>query len=124
MNWGNKVKVKTTIVYPKAPPFIQRTIKDLPKPIDLNKLLEHPSIEWEEESKKPITLRTKVGVIWIKSKNCIQISHVEKPDIMDKLEEFIYQIIYKQEKRSFWEWLKEKAKEEWDAWEEMWGLKE
>ena len=105
MNWGGKADVKSTIVYPKAPPFMQRTIK-LHKSINIEKLLEHPEIEWDQESKKPIRLWTKDGIIWVHSKKCIQISHVKNPDVLDELEKFIHSIVCNNEKRTWIDWLR------------------
>jgi len=105
-DWGHGSKTKTSIIYPRAPPFIQKTISLPETPIDLNKLLELPGIEWEPEARKPIAIRTKFGVIWIKSKNCIQISHVKEPDDMDKLEKFIHAVTRNDEKRTFVDWFR------------------
>jgi hypothetical protein len=118
MYWGNKAKsVKTVIVEPRIPSYIHKTII-LTNPINLS-LLDNPDIEWQPELKKPMTIKTEFGIIWIKSKNCIQITHVKNPDDLEKLERFIYNILFKDEKRSFIKWLRE----EWDKFEKELGLK-
>ena len=107
MDWKNKANVSSKIVHPNIAPFMMKNIR-LNKPLELADL-DVPDIEYmpEKELKKPMTIKTDFGVIWIQSKNCIQISHVKNPDHMEYLEKFIYNILFKKEKRSFIDWLRE-----------------
>jgi hypothetical protein len=111
MDWKGKADANTIIISPKAPPYEMRTIR-FKEPINLN--IDLPDMEWQPaESRgvpgpgKPMTIKTPFGVIWIKSKNCIQISHVKKPDHMEHLEKFVYNVLFRKERRSFTDWLKE-----------------
>lgn len=113
MEWKGRAKatVKTTIVSPTTA-SLMKTIK-FENPINLE--FENDDLEWEPHEGgigpgKPKTIKTQFGVIWIRSKHCIQISHVKNPDDMDKLEKFIHNVLFKHEKTGFIAWLERQDK--------------
>ena len=111
MDWKGKAETHTILMYPRQKPYLMKTIR-LSEPLNMN--IDIPDVEWQpNEGKgasgpgKPITIKTPFGVIWIKSRNCIQVSHVKEPDHMEHLEKFMYNVLFRKERRSFIEWLRE-----------------
>lgn len=110
MEWKGRAKatVSTRIVEPKAHAYIMKTIR-FDKPININFENQDLSCEPNEDREGPKErkkIKTDFGVIWIHSRNCIQISHVKNPDNMEKLERFIHNVLFKKETNGFVEWLK------------------